>query len=351
MIARQISTLALLLLLGTHEARTATLVVDAGRADSLTLAQAAAKARPGDTIWLAPNSGPYRQILHITTSGTATAPITVEGNDNEITGFEPLVFQRNPQGSWTAPLPGQTGNPSIGAVLRHKGERARPLPDGHSFVDTQLRPLAEWSEAQQLLVLSDRSEPAALGWEISTRPAAVVILNVSHQHYKNLRATGALNDGFNLHGKGSDLLFDHVTGAYNLDEGFSAHDQIECVIQNSAFHDNDNGIFNVHDSRTVARGLRVWDNLGIGIGISQGTLELTDSIIWRNGLRQLTARAKAKLTLDHVVAHTPPWTSRPWASYGETRKWSTHLVFENITGATTDGSPLIVQPSATPDSP
>lgn len=351
MIVRHASTLALILLLCAPGARAAMLVVDAGRADSLTLAQAAANARPGDTIWLAPNSGPYREVLQIKASGTAVAPITIEGNGNEITGFDPLSFQRDSQGRWSASLPAPVGRFANGFVLRHQGERARPLSNGRSFVDAKLRILAEWLEDQQRIVLADRSEQAAQDWEISVRNAAVVILDVSHHHYKNLRATGALNDGFNLHGKGSNLLFDRVTGACNLDEGFSAHDQIESVIQNSAFHDNDNGIFNVGDSHTFAHGLRVRDNLGIGIGVSRGVMELTDSEIWRNGLRQLTARSNARLTLNNVVVYTPPWTMRPWASYQETRKWNLHLPFENITGAVTSGSPLVVSPSAAPDSP
>jgi|GEM_PF-1821590 hypothetical protein len=275
------------------------------------LAAAAKIARPGDVIWLAPGSGPYREELHITASGTADAPITVEGNYNEITGFDPLRFKRTPDGGHVADI---AVKPPF--VLRHQGERLREDPATGDFTGG-----ASYSPETRRLTLAPGVSPD--GWEVSTRTFAVRLLNVSHHRYRNLTASGALNDGFNLHGAGSGLHFENIVGCHNLDEGFSAHGDMHCEIVGGRFFGNDNGVYNIDRSRAVLRDVDIWENLGLGLGVKQGHIDVRNVRVWANGMAQFLVINDGETLADNLLVYRNPHTTRPWISHKESAKWTT----------------------------
>lgn len=284
------------------------LAVDArGGAAYRTLSAATAEARPGDTLVIAKGSGPYRETLYIRQSGTPGAPIVVEGNGETVTGFEPLVFQREGD-VWTARLP-----QPFPVVITQLGVRI--LQDPSAGPGTFLGPI-RLREDQRTVELLPGASPE--GWEASKRDCAVRIADASYQTYRHLVATGGTNDGFNLHGKGTGLLFENITGCNNLDEGFSAHEEIVCEIKNGDFSSNDNGVFNIGKSVLRATGLKIHDNLGWGFGLAgEARGELTDLQSWGNGMAQIYFEPGASGTCDRVLAWPPTWTSRPWRSYTE----------------------------------
>jgi hypothetical protein len=321
--------------------------VDARDPSALTLQKAGDTALPGDTIFIEPGSGPYREPLFLRRSGTPDAPILIEGNGNEITGFSPLVFLRHDDGVFRAEVP---RNPEdfadVAFVLRHRGRRLMVDANSGRFVTAYGVSPIKWDPSTRRLTLTDATRGAAEDWEISTRYFAVRIQDVSHHHYRNIVATGATNDGFSLHGAGEGLVFENIVGAQNLDEGFSAHGQIRCEIRNGRFHENDNGIFNVGESRLRAGDLLVRDNLGIGIGVSQNAvIELTDSQLRGNGVRELSVRSEARAVLrSGVEIHLPATEQRRWLSYKEARNWTKFLAVEIQPQASLDGHPIIISP-------
>ncbi len=316
-----------------------TLLVDRRAASGLrTTAAAVAQARPGDTIRLAPGSGPYREILFIPQSGEPGKPITFDGAGETITGFEPLRFQKQ-GGEWVADLReffskleaisgfskkegrwvGDVPN-TFSAVIVYNGHRV--LQDAQS---AQLQEFARLSQDQTLITLLPGVDPDA--WEISSRYFVVRILNASHQVYKNIKASGSLNDGYNLHGKGEDLVFENIEAFQNIDEGFSAHEDIKCKINGGRFWANDNGIGNngvtpVNQCTLEAYNIRIYSNIGYGLWLSRCAADIDDLVSWGNGVGQIAFHGTSVVMLKNVRAVKPAWQQKPWLNYEEsaTRK-------------------------------
>ncbi len=276
-----------------------------GSAEFKTIAAAAKVAIAGDTIRLKANSGPYREILYIPVSGTAQAPIIVEGNGNLVTGFEPLTGWTTQNGVTTCPIP------AFPCVLTYQGERL--VQDAAT---KQFTKYATINEANNTLTLV--SGTSTDGWEISKRPFAVQITNTSYQTFRNLRASGSANDGFNLHGTGQGLVFENIEGFHNLDEGFSSHDTIVSEINVGKFWGNDNGIANVGQSQTKIAKVDTWANLGFGFWLNDCGANAKDVRSWGNGADQVIFR-NATVSLDNVQAFTPASSTRLWLSYMESK--------------------------------
>jgi hypothetical protein len=281
-----------------------------------TLAAAARQALPGDTLWIAPGSGPYREELFLPRSGTVGSPITVEGNGNEITGFDPIVFSAaSPDSPRSAVV--QTPPPF---VLRHHGIRLREDPNTGNFIAPTSTSAITYDPATRVLTLAPGASPD--DWEISSRVFVVRIENTSHHHYRNIVATGALNDGFNLHGRGEELVFENITACHNLDEGFSAHGDISCEINGARLFGNDNGLVNIQRSRTLLRDVRIWDNLGIGLELHhEATISADNLVVWGNGLRQFSLIGPdTSVTGTGILIHRNHHATRPWLTHKESAK-------------------------------
>lgn len=294
-----------------------------------TLAEAAAQLRAGDTLQIAAGSGPYREPLYIRASGTAEAPIVIEGNGNEITGFDPLVFSPLPDGRLAATVP--TGYPF---VLRHGGRRVKEDARTSAFEGG-----VAYERAENRLVLAPGAK--AEGWEISTRQFAVRISNASHHIYRGLDATGSRNDGFNLHGDGRGLVFESISGRQNLDEGFSAHATTQCEIRGGRFSENDNGILDGQQTVTRLENVDVHDNLGFGLGFNgEARVDAVNVRAWGNGVTQLLLRAGVKPRFEGLRIYRNPNDSRPWLSYMESARWSTLTTMSVDRDVVWEGEPL-----------
>ncbi len=275
-----------------------------GGAAYASLKEAAAACRSGDIIRIAKGSGPYREALEITTSGKAGAPIIVEGNGELVTGFEPLTGFRKEGDTYVCKIPVE-----YPYVLTYQGKRLRQDAQTEQFTQ-----YAMLSEDKQSITLLPGVSPE--GWEVSTRTYVVKVWNVSHHIYRNLRASGAQNDAFNLHGAGDSLVFEDIEGFHSLDEGFSAHDDIHCEISGGSFYGNDNGLVNIGHSAMTASNLEIYDNLGWGLFLLECSAVLDQVSVRGNGLAQIIL-TDADVTWTNVTAEQPKWSSRPWVTYKE----------------------------------
>lgn len=276
-----------------------------GGASYISISAAVKDLHPGDTLRLVPGSGPYREPLYISTSGTAEAPIIVEGNNELITGFDLLSGFHEENGVQVCTLP-----VAFPCVLTYQGERLR-----QDAASEQFTKYAHLSADKTQLELLPGTETN--GWEISARYFVVRIQDGSNHVYRNLKASGAQNDGFNLHGIGTNLVFENIEGFQNLDEGFSAHDNIQCEIRRGAFYDNDNGIGNAASCVMQAADITVYDNLGYGLWFSKCTGQLARIRSWNNGIRQIFFGIESHAQLTNCVAVVPAWSERLWVSYKE----------------------------------
>jgi len=329
---------AAILAIAAHSALPARdLLIDArGGTPYRTLASAISEAKPGDTLVLAKDSGPYRETLFIKQSGTSESPIIVDGNGETVTSLVPLVFQKEGD-SWTARLP-----LPFPCVIMHNGERV--LQDPATPPDTFLAPVRLRDDKRTLELLPGASPE---GWEASAHDCPVRVSNASWQTFRNIVATGGTNDGFNLHGDGKGLRFENIVGCNNMDEGFSAHDTISCEIDGGEFYGNDNGIANAPVCVMTARNIRIHDNLGWGlVFMGASVAHLSDVKVWGNGMAQVIFETPSAGSCDNVLAWAPTWPSRPWRSYTESSSSKAPaLTFRGVTDhldpAKWQGSPQI----------
>lgn len=292
-----------------------------------SIAAATAVVKPGDQIVLVPGSGPYREVLYLTTTGTQEEPITFDGSGETITGFDPFEFIFNSAtGEWEYLLPPPIANSTPGTVdkpfryiIAYQGQRL--LVDYRSQTITSN--FAVLSADGTKLLLRD-ALPS--GWEIGVRDYAVRIAGGTNQQdvawnhiYKNIRASGSRNDGFNVHGYGSRLFFENIEAFQNYDEGFSAHDSIHCEINGGRFWANDNGIYNQTTANIVMsiNDVQSYANLGFGIAMRQGTNQVLNSAAWDNGINNLNLGGL--LTLYSDYAYESRLGDRPWVSYQESQ--------------------------------
>ena len=295
-----------------------TLKVDQrGGADYTSLKAAAPACGPGDTISIVPGSGPYREVLEITKSGQTDAPIIIEGNGELVTGFEPLTGFQKHGDSYVCEIP-----VAFPFVLTYQGERLR-----QDAATGQFDRFAKISEDKQSIQLLPGVSPE--GWEVSTRTDVVKVWNVSYHTYRNLKASGAQNDAYNLHGVGDNLIFENIEGFHSLDEGFSAHDDIRCEIRKGSFYENDNGIVNIADSFMAASDISIYDNLGYGLFLLECGADLNRINVQGNGVAQIIL-ADADVNWTQITATTPSWSARPWVTYKESA------------GKDFQGNPLVV---------
>lgn len=275
--------------------------VDPGNSDAYsTLASAAAVLQPGDTLWIEPDTGPYREALRVRVSGTESDPIIIEGNGNEITGFEPLKFEN--------------GKASVKAdssfVLRFEGKRIKQHTDGRFEYGVEYDPSNGLISLQP--GISDE------GWEISSRDAVLALGTVFNHIYRNIIVTGSLNDGINLHGNSSGLVFENVEVFQNFDEGISAHGNVEITIRNSRFYENDNGLLNIGNSYVELENVDFYDNLGLGLAFSgEARFNAVNVRTWGNGITQLLIRKEVDASCDVLEVYQNNNEEKPWMTYSE----------------------------------
>jgi hypothetical protein len=302
-----------------------------------TLAEAARVVQPGDTIRVKPNTGPYREELWIKASGTEQKPIVFDGGNNVITGFEPLTTWQEKDGVVTCPLK------TFPCVLVYKGERLVQDTTGQYTKYVQI------NAAKDTLTLLPGAEKT--GWEVSTRAFAVHIVNVSHQVYRNVRASGSTNDGFNLHGTGTGLAFENIEGFHNLDEGFSTHDGIISTVRKAKFWGNDNGIANSYLSKDILSSTfidtDVYDNLGFGLILHDCSGKLKNVRIWHNGLRQLIFN-NAAIDCENVSVYAPKHKTRQYVTYTESKDTTKMITYAVGQTAITGTPPTVIETSEAP---
>lgn len=330
------ATATFLFAAGTAVARVIT-VDPRDRRAFATLAEAATQVRPGDTLVLAPGTGPYREPLHIRVSGTADAPVVIEGNGNEITGFDVLVFAPLPDGRMAAAVP--VDHPF---VLRHDGRRVPEDAATNNFGGG-----ITYDHVAKQLVLAP--EVSAKGWEISVRDFAVRVSSVSHHTYRNIVATGSRNDGFNLHGDGRGLLFESVVGSQNLDEGFSAHGAMQSEIRGGRFYENDNGLVNGFETNTRLTDVDLVNNLGMGL-VFNGKARVDASRVraWGNGMVQVLLRAGIEARFENIEIYRNANKTRPWISYMESARWPRPTTLSKDRDLVTTGEPLVERSDTAP---
>ena len=236
-----------------------------------TLAKGAAAVGPGDTLRIGPMSAPYPEMLRLSRHGLPGAPIVIEGGGATLIGSDPA-----PTEGWT----------EQGGIYQHplrSHDRMMVFGDERHFMKgaspTNLQPEQwRWADGTFYFRPEEGKHPNDYGMRFAVdRASGVITTGAGLIVVRDLTCMNFWNDGFNLHGGTGPMLFENITGIWNGDEGFSAHENAECYVWGGDFSNNYwHGINDIIYSRTHFVDIVCRDNLSKGVRFNGGIHSLTD---------------------------------------------------------------------------
>ncbi|QDT45079.1 hypothetical protein Pan241w_51970 [Gimesia alba] len=147
---------------------------------------------------------------------------------------------------------------------------------------------------------------------VPTRSAGVQFSNSGTRHnahlvIRNLTATHAYNDGFNIHGHCEDVLFENIRAIECGDDGISAHETAQYRVDGFVSIGNSTGICDTGASETSYNRVLIRDCLGFDLYfLDTGRYSLSNSIVLSSAAKTLylTGRSPPErpcsLKLDNV---------------------------------------------------
>lgn len=197
--------------------------------------------RPGEFIWLPRYHG---RLYFYPPKGRKAADCRVEVTrpDGETETLEPKTWHRS--------------HSRIGAVRRYPMKK-RPKAvrlDGETVTLVATRDRLEpgqWvvEEGTVYYRPPEGSDPSEMEMQFVVRGNGVQMNGpTAHVVVRNLNVRWVYNDGYNIHGRVTDARFYNCNARDTGDEGFSAHDACETLLDGAVYVNNSNGIANVNRS-------------------------------------------------------------------------------------------------------
>lgn len=270
----------------TGDDRSTGLVAEKRGADGpvKTIHRAIRMAVAGDTIHLARLAMPYHEtpVFH-NVHGEPGKPITFDGHGATITGAEPLAAadcQEVAPGLFRADklIPAKLLTPDDAVSRRWfflyagKINRMGRTLKGKSVPYKKLEELApdEWTYVRDenafYLKLDPKTKLADAKIEYPARSAGVQVSgSCAHLAIRNLITTHVYNDGYNIHGKTRDVRYENIQAIECGDDGFSAHDECDSVVDGFVSLRNATGIANAGTCTTETRRMFADGNVGTDV--------------------------------------------------------------------------------------
>jgi hypothetical protein len=229
-----------------------------------TLQMAVSLAGPGDTIHLTPNNSLFRQAVtfvgkhDVTLDGHGATldgsdPLPTEGWEDRGNGLRRLKIRSTAMNRHLLAFDGR-----VNRMGRATG-KSPAFPQPEELRDGQFA-VVEIDDKQAWLYV--RGAAKSLEW--STRVNGVAFGGENRNiTIRNIAARRFLNDGFNIHARGTELHFQKVDGYDCFDEGLSAHEACTCDIEDGRFWGNENAVADVNDSETHYRRCEFRDSLAV----------------------------------------------------------------------------------------
>lgn len=224
--------------------------------------RAAAKAGPGDTIYLVPKNSPVFQngnLLIFNMAGTEEKPITVDGQMITITGTRRALepeWTGEGGGIWSKSM--KTDDLRFFMIFDGKLERMGRLSKWNRTPFKNKKELTpfEWTLSNGVVSfrLPDGKTPADIGVEYPAASNGVSLAGNQTRNVviKNIIARNFLNDGFNIHQKCINIHFENIAAFGCGDDGLSAHTASIVSVKNYVSWNNSTGVCHVGD-KTVSR--------------------------------------------------------------------------------------------------
>ena len=272
--------------------------------DVKTIAAAIKLAQPGDTIHLQPIV--YRDYAGFYgKKGEPSKPITLDGHGATLEGSDPLDLKK-----WTEVSPGLFEAKDLlprldeGIIQRwfflwdgkmnHMGRTSKGKKTAFKKPsDLQAR---EWTfvrdhardqaAAKQIFGSFFIRLPA--GQKLGQAQIFVPVRSVgfglgganAHLVIRNITATHAYNDGFNIHGHCRDVVFENIRAIECGDDGISAHESAEYRVDGLVSLGNSTGITDTGSAKTTYRRVFLADNHAFDLYfLNAGRYAVSDTVV------------------------------------------------------------------------
>jgi hypothetical protein len=298
--------------------------------DTSTIAEAIGRAEPGDTIHLEPKV--YRECAEFAgIQGSPGKPITLDGHGATLDGSDPLD-----PADWQEVSPGLFANDSLLPKLNtaiidrwfflwdgranHMGRTAKGKKA--PLVRPEELKAGEWTFARD----SSREQPSsreifgtfflklAAGQTLDAACIAApvrsagVLMRGDNKHLviRNLTATHAYNDGFNIHGDCRDVVFENIAAIECGDDGISGHETAEYRVDGLVSIGNSTGITDIGEARTRYNRVLIADCLAYDLYFwERGRYQLSNAIIVSSAERPFVVEGRdghgCTVELDNVL--------------------------------------------------
>lgn len=127
--------------------------------------------------------------------------------------------------------------------------------------------------------------------ECGVRDEGVAMSGVfSHVIVRNLTAVHVCNDGYNIHGRVTNVEFHNCHAHHCFDEGFSAHDDCETILDGAVYGFCDNGIYNINVSGfSITRNVIVHNSRSHGFGCHAKAGHVLENAVFIDNPIQISA--------------------------------------------------------------
>jgi hypothetical protein len=280
-----------------------------------TIQQAIDAAEPGDVIKLDPQESPYYEeaVFH-DRSGTEQQPITLDGQGAVLNGSE--VLHRN---EWEQISPGLYRSTAFAArvkvssslltryyfifdgTINRMGRASKSK--GAALPPVEALKTGEWTYAEAERAFFVRPTAGLESVRAPMRANGVTLSgNCGHLRIRNITATWVWNDGFNIHNRSRDVIFENIKAIGCGDDGISAHEDCHMVVDGLLSRDNATGFCHIGQSQIESRNVRIEDCLSYGIFLTdQSRNSLQNCIIRSDRGYALRLTSQTHTELDNVL--------------------------------------------------
>lgn len=245
-----------------------------------TINKAILNAKEGDIILVAPTRIPIYQSIQINSvSGTIAEPIVIDGQGITLSGKREIRPEE-----WRMVSPGvyrlegvfdsKISDQDVGALVQrffvlwnghphHMGRSSKgrmpslplvqDLKSGEWTLDLKTRALFVALPAHESITQQKIAIPQLLnGLQTLGSSSCWKIKNIHVEHF--------LNDGFNFHGTGKNIILEDVSATECGDDGVSAHEECYITVRRFVAIGNSTGLCHIDQSRSDNENIRLEDN-------------------------------------------------------------------------------------------
>ncbi len=244
-----------------------------------TIARAMKLAQPGDTIHLTPETY-YESADFSNKHGLPGKPITLDGHGAVLDGSEPVTSaeweQVSPDLYRRQKIYKTTDDAIVGRWFllwdgkMQRMNRCSKGPSDPLKKPEELKP-GEWTFVREdgdafYLKLKPGQKLDEANIRYPKRSSAVVqSITGSWLTVKNVTGTHVYNDGYNIHGAQRNLVFENIGAIECGDDGFSAHEDVDCQIDGFVSIRNATGLCDTGTSQTHYKNVFIKECIGFDL--------------------------------------------------------------------------------------